>query len=107
MKQNNDFYTFVLHDVFGSIDGVTSKRMFGGFGFYFHGKIFAIIANGELFFKVNDVIRPLFEVHEDSHPFQYSTKDRKQVTMKYWSLPLAIMEKPSEIRAWVERSSAI
>ena len=41
-----------MEDLVGGIAGVSSKPMFGGYGIYKDGVIFAIIADGALFFKV-------------------------------------------------------
>lgn len=35
----------MLSDVLGHIDGVTSKKMFGGYGLYYCGTIFGIITD--------------------------------------------------------------
>lgn len=77
--------------------------MFGGWGIYKDGVIFAIIADGELYFKVDDSNRADFEkLH--SHPFVYSQQKNKQITMSYWLLPEKVMEDDKELAQWVGRS---
>jgi DNA transformation protein len=90
-----------MSDVLGGIPGVTSLSMFGGWGIYKNGAIFAIIADGELYFKVDEKTRGEYETR-GSHPFVYSMKEKKEVTMSYWTLPEAIMENPEEVVEWVD-----
>ncbi len=54
MKRDNEFERYVVGDVLGGIPSITSKAMFSGYGIYKRGVIFAIIAEGELYFKVDD-----------------------------------------------------
>ncbi len=99
----NDFHDYVMQDVLGRIRGVSSRAMFGGHGIYKDGVVFAIIADGELYFKVDDSNRKDYEA-AGSKPFAYSAKDRKLVTMSYWEVPASVMEDPDEVASWVERS---
>jgi len=89
-------------DVFQGIDGITSKRMFGGFGFYRSGKIFGIIAEGKLYFKTGDTNRHDFE-KLGSKPFVFSSK-RGSVTISYYELPLEIMEDKEILEEWIEKA---
>jgi len=79
--------------------------MFGGWGIYKRGKIFAIVADGELYFKVGDSNRAEYETH-GSHPFIYESKG-KPMTMSYWLLPEEIMESREDLAEWIERSLAV
>ncbi len=94
---------YVTDDLLSGIKGVTAKRMFGGHGFYSGGKMFGLEADGEIFFKVNKETQSDFE-QAGSHPFQYSSKDRKAVTMSYWSVPDEVMENPDEAVKWARRA---
>ncbi|MCK9360948.1 TfoX/Sxy family protein [Patescibacteria group bacterium] len=90
---------YVAEDLLAGLKSVTVKRMFGGHGFYFGGKMFGLEANGEIFFKVNGENQSDYE-KAGSHPFQYSSKDKKAVTMSYWTVPDEIMENPEEAVKW-------
>ena len=103
----SEFHDYVIQDVLGHLDGITSKNMFGGHAIYRDGVVFALVAFDELYFKVGDRNRADYESTE-SHPFVYDGfKKKKKVTMPYWLLPLEIMENPSEIEEWVEKSLAV
>ena len=93
-----------MQDLFGDFPDVTSRAMFSGWGIYKRGKIFAIIADGELYFKVGDSNRAEYE-KLGSRPFVYENKGKK-VTMSYWLLPEEIMEDRDELPEWVEKALA-
>ena len=103
MKKDISFHDHVVHDLLKHIPGITSRAMFGGWGIYKNGLIFAIIADGELYFKVNDINRGDFE-KADSHPFTYSQGNHKPTTMSYWNLPEEVMENEEKLSKWVDRS---
>ena len=41
------FHEYVIGDVLGHISGITSRKMFGGYGIYLDGVIFAIITDDD------------------------------------------------------------
>ncbi|MEN9561021.1 MAG: hypothetical protein RIQ56_294 [Candidatus Parcubacteria bacterium] len=77
--------------------------MFSGWGIYKHGTIFAIIADGALYFKVGEENRRDFE-NAGSQPFTYSTKHRKAVSLSYWLLPEEVMDDKEKLATWIERA---
>ncbi len=101
-KRDAEFYRYVTFDLMGDIPGITSRSMFGGYGIYQYGNFFALIADGELYFKVDDTTYKDYE-NRGSHPFRYS-KGPKEVTLGYWTLPEQIMENKEALLDWVERA---
>ena len=99
---STSFHDFVVHDVLGHISGISSRRMFGGWGIYQNGRIFAIITNGVLYFKVHDGNRQKF-VEADSKPFTYHKKE-KTTQISYWELPESIMNNRTEVERWMQDS---
>lgn len=97
----NDFLAHVM-EYLAPLGGMSARAMFGGHGIYCHGQIFAIIADGELYFKVGDDNRADYE-EAGSHPFQYDGKG-KVITMSYWSLPEDVLSDPAQLKQWVRRS---
>ena len=82
--------------------------MFGGYGIYLDGDIFAIITDDEeLRFKVDDSNRKQYE-DLGSTPFVYTGhKTRGPMTMNYYIVPEEIMEDRDKIEDWAEQSAAI
>ena len=103
MKKDQSFHDYVVYDLLKIIPGVTSRAMFGGWGIYKNGVIFALIADGELYFKVDEKTKPDFE-KSGSHPFVYSQGNHKSTTMSYWTLPEKVMEDETELENWVNGS---
>lgn len=103
-----EFHRYVIEDVLDEIPNITSKRMFGGYGIYKSGAIFAIILSGsELYFKVDKSNQADYEAL-DSHQFTYTGhKNKKPTLMPYWTLPEEIMEDKELLALWVEKSVAI
>ena len=48
MAKDTSFHEFVMNELFADIDGITSRPMFGGFGIYKDGVIFALIGDERL-----------------------------------------------------------
>lgn len=103
-----DFHEFVVYDVLGHIEGITSKAMFGGYGLCLDGKIFGIITGvDELRFKVDDTNRAVYE-QMGSTPFVYTGhKNKKPVVMNYYLVPETVMENREEIERLVVVSAAL
>ena len=97
------FLEYVLSEVLADIDGISSRAMFGGYGIYKDGVIFAIIADEQLYFKVDETNRKDYEQY-GSGPFVYSQGKTKSTTMSYWELPADIQEDRHEIAIWVDKS---
>jgi len=99
----SEFPDYVVHDFLGELHGSTSRRMFGGFGIYQNGIIFAVISNDVLYFKVNDTNRHDYEALE-SKPFTYQRKNHPRTVMSYYEIPEEIMENKEKLAQWVEKS---
>jgi len=104
--KDDSFHEFMVHDVLGGIPGITSRAMFSGWGIYKNGTIFAIIAEGELYFKVDATTQGEYETR-GSHPFVYSVKDRGEVMLSYWALPEEVMENQEELAIWVDTAVGV
>lgn len=77
---------------------VSARKMFGGYGLYRDGLMFALIAEDELYFKVDRDNMAEFETMH-SHPFVYQSKART-VKMSYWCAPCACLETPADMHKW-------
>ena len=103
MSRDAGFHEYIMNDVLGGMSSIKSRAMFGGWGIYKDGIFFALIADGELYFKVDDSNRADYE-KRGSKPFIYSMRDGKKTTMSYWPLPGEIMEDRQELEVWIGKS---
>jgi DNA transformation protein and related proteins len=78
---------------------VRARAMFGGHGIYTGDRMFALIADGRLYLKVDDQTREAFE-GVGSTPFEWEAKDGRRIAMSYWELPAEGWEDPDETRRW-------
>ncbi len=103
--QGKEFHDYIIYDVFRGVPDISSKGMFGGFGIYKSGFIFAIITSeSELYFKGDEALKEKFRKYE-SHPFIYAGhKNREPIEMPYFSVPEEIMENKDLLALWIEDS---
>ncbi len=86
-------------DMFGSLGPVTIKRMFGGKGIYYEGKILALEVDGEILLKADAESSPEFEA-AGSRQWVYQGK-KSPAKMPYWSIPDSALDDPDEMAKWV------
>lgn len=96
-------YSHYIIDLLSPWAHVTAKAMFGGFGLYRGGQIFAIIIDDTLYFKVGDSNRADYEA-AGSEPFTYEAKGRKKASMSYWRVPEEILEDAESLGVWAEKA---
>ena len=92
-----------MNDVLGHIPGVTSRAMFGGYGIYKNGVIFALIAYEKLYFKSDETVENTFKSAGGTQ-FEYSKGNHKFTKMRYWTIPQEDMDDPNKVSTWVEKS---
>jgi TfoX/Sxy family transcriptional regulator of competence genes len=101
LRSAESFRQFVL-DQLESLD-VTSRSMFGGTGLYARGVFFGIIAIDRLYLKVDDTNRAMFE-RKGMKPFKPYA--HRPVTMKYYEVPVSVLESAPELERWARLSIA-
>ena len=84
-------------DMLSPLGPVTARAMFGGFGIYLDGLMFALIAWDTLFLKADDGNRARFE---EAGASQFKPWEDKPMTMPYWEVPADIMEDGQDLCAW-------
>jgi DNA transformation protein len=94
MSRNSGFLQYILEEVLSDIEGLTSRGMFGGYGLYKNGVIFGMIIEDEY-------------IQKESKPFMYEGKNKKQVSLNYYTVPSEVMEDREEIQLWVEKAYSV
>ena len=77
---------------------VEARSMFGGYGIFLDGVMFGLIADEELYLKVDDHNRPDFEAR-NLGPFVYEGKHRP-MTMSYNLAPPEAMDDSEALSDW-------
>lgn len=81
---------------------VTARSMFGGYGLYADGVMFALIAYETLYFKVDDDNRADY-LDANMGPFMYE-RHGKPIQMSYYQLPEDVFANPIELLTWIEKA---
>ncbi len=94
-----------IRELFAAFGPVTIRRMFGGAGIYADATMFALVADGTIFFKADERTIPAFE-REGLGPFIYAAKNDKRVAMSYWRMPDRLYDDPDELARWANEALA-
>ena len=106
MPVTESFLTFVLEQL-EAVGPLTPKRMFGGVGLYAGDLFFALLAGDVLYLKTDDSTRGLLEA-AGALPFHpYPDRPGGGGTMKYYGVPVAVLEDRDTLTAWAMRSVAV
>ncbi|GGY01550.1 hypothetical protein GCM10007160_31840 [Litchfieldella qijiaojingensis] len=95
-------YTDNLRDVFEWFGPITVRRMFGGYGIYHEGLMFALVSDETLYLKADEANVGDFE-REGLGPFEYN-KGGKVVRIAYYQAPEELFEDHELAAAWARRS---
>ena len=79
------------------------KPMFGGASVYADGLIFALLDDGVVWLKADEINAPLLQ-GAGARQFTYPTKGGTQMAMAYWSLPESALDDADEAVDWARRS---
>jgi len=97
MPEAQEFATHIvdLLDTFGPCE---ARRMFGGYGIFHQGLMFALIADGSLYLKADDETRELFSA-ENCEAFSYYKKE-KEYQLSYYLAPEEFFEEQDACLRW-------
>jgi DNA transformation protein len=92
---------FIQHllDLLYPLGEVRVKSMFGGWGFYLDGKMFALAAFDTFFIKADDGNRGDF-LARGLAPFRYEMRPGQYNEMSYYAPPPEALEDSAELCAW-------
>jgi len=99
---SDSFKSFVL-DQLEEVGDVTPRSMFGGVGLYHRGVFFGLLARDTLYLKVDDRSRPDYK---DAGMKPFKPYPGRGGTMRYYSVPLEVLESSLELAAWARKAVA-
>ncbi len=103
MSSGSDYVDYLL-ELLSPLGSVRAKRMFGGHGMYLEDLMFGLVANDELYLKVDDGNRQAFE-DRGLEPFTYMGKN-KPVRMSYYHAPEEALEESEVLCDWARDAIA-
>lgn len=101
---SREYCDYVL-DILSHIEGINARGMFGGFGLYKSGAMFALIADDVLYYKVGPTNKADYE-DAGSEPFTYSGKN-KPIQMSYWQVPEDVLEDQDDLAEWTRKACEV
>ena len=93
-----------IEDMFSALGPVAIKRMFGGKGVYFRGRILAVEVQNVMLLKADASSAPEFEA-AGATQWTYEGKKGIPVRMPYWSVPDDAFDDPDVMARWVRLAS--
>lgn len=102
LGEEDSFRDFIL-DQLSSVGNLSHKKMFGSTGIYCDGDFFAILSDGELYFKTteNTVIR--YQLRGMT-PF---TAGKDRVLKSYYKVPPEIIDDRHRLAVWAEEALSV
>ena len=97
MKKRAEFLNFVMEKLL-PLCYIKSRAMFGGYGIFHEGLMFALISDGVLYFKVDDSNREMYQ-EAGSSIFPHG--------ISYWEVPSDVFEDAAKLYEWAEISIRI
>lgn len=78
-----------------TIEGLTFKKMFGGYGLFHNSKMFGIInSKGDSYFKINEQTKPLY----------LKANSKQHSKMPYFTIPSEVLNDPVLLNKWATES---
>jgi len=93
-------FTVYLRDQFSALGAIEIKRMFGGAGIYFEGRIFALGDNDCLYLKAAPDQRQKFQT-AGCKPFEPWPG---HVMAGYWTVPVDVQEDRQKLADWAREA---
>jgi DNA transformation protein len=101
MATRSEFVDYLLEQL-APLGDVSARGMFGGWGIYHEGRMFALVADDTVYFKVDDANRTDFE-REGLQPFRYARTDREIAVMSYYQPPAAAIDDRELLCVWARK----
>lgn len=101
-RRRDEYLEYVL-DQLSNLGTVRARRMFGGAGIYYGDDFFGIVHHDTLYFKVDDHNRGDY-TRAGMTPF--APFPNRPTTLKYYAVPLDVIEDPSALVAWARGALA-
>lgn len=82
---------------------VEARRMFGGYGLYLEGVIFALVFDKTLFLKAGEKTKAAFET-KGLGPLTYEGQKGQLIALPYWEAPRALLKDGKALCRWARQA---
>jgi DNA transformation protein len=94
MKVSFEYLNFIMEKLY-PIGDIKSRAMFGGYGIFHEGLMFALISEDTLYLKVSESNRNMY-IQAHSQPFPHG--------ISYWEVPTDVLEEDEVLHKWANIS---
>ena len=84
---------------------VEARRLFGGYGLYLDGTIFALVYDGGLYLKADEQTKGAFE-RLGCGPITYQGGRGQEVALPYWETPKNLLKDGKALCRWARKAYA-
>lgn len=96
---DSDSFVEFLFELLSPLGRITARRMFGKSGLFCDGVMFGMLAEGRLYFRVDEKNRKTFHEAETFPPLNY-TKGGTTIDLAFWRVPDRLFDEPDEFLIW-------
>jgi DNA transformation protein len=93
----------VIRELFAAFGPVTPRRMFGSYGVFADGIMFALVSGGVIYLKADERTVGDFSA-AGSRPFTYQRMGSTATLTSYWRLPERLYDDADELAEWAQRA---
>lgn len=99
----SEFVSYAV-DLLQTVGPATARRMFGGYGIFIEGLMFALVARNTLYLKVDEQSVGEF-TEKGLEPFTYARNNRV-IALSYYQAPEETLENIDEMNLWGNKAYA-
>jgi DNA transformation protein and related proteins len=96
-----DGFAAFVHDQLSELDGLVTRRMFGGTGLYLDDVFFGIIYSDRLYFRVSEAT---IDEYKQRKMKPFKPFKGKSSSKRYYEVPLEILESPADLVRWARKA---
>lgn len=94
-----------LDDIFEEFGRIRVRPMFGGYGVYHDGLMFALVSDDVLYLRTDKAMAAELAAR-NLKPFEYM-RQGERVQLAYTSAPAEIFDDPDEAKRWAQRAYVV
>ena len=100
MPRRSEFVEHLV-EMLAPLGAVSARAMFGGWGFWLEGRMFALVAQETFYIKADDTSRADFE-SQQLEPFRYESQGKVNV-ISYIQPPTAALDDRELLCTWAQK----
>lgn len=95
----SDSFAELLREQLAPLGPITLRRMFGKTGVFCDGVMLGVVAEDELYLRVDELNRADFAEAASSPPLNYQ-KQGRTIDLSFWRVPERLFDDPDELVDW-------